>query len=45
MTGAGSLLAGLTDLSVWSIPLVVVGLAVTIPALGRIVPAGTHTAR
>jgi MFS family permease len=45
MVGAGSLLAGLTDLSWWSIPLVVVGAAVTIPALGRIVPAGTLTAR
>src|SRR6266511_2076954 len=45
MVGAGSLLAGLTDLSVWSIPLVVVGAAVTIPALRRIVPAGTLTAR
>jgi MFS family permease len=45
MVGAGSLLAGLTDLSVWSIPLVVVGAAVTIPALRRIVPAGTLSAR
>jgi MFS family permease len=45
MVGAGSLLAGLTDLSVWSIPLVVVGAAVTIPALRRVVPAGTLTAR
>jgi hypothetical protein len=45
MVGAGSLLAGLTDLSVWSIPLVAVGAAVTIPALRRIVPAGTLTAR
>jgi len=45
MLGAGSLLAGLTDLSWWSIPLVVAGLAVTIPALGRITPAGTLTAR
>src|SRR5581483_2175961 len=31
--GAGAFLAGLTDLSVWSIPLVVVGLAVALPAL------------
>src|SRR5918999_3014569 len=45
MVGAGSLLAGLTDLSVWSIPLVVVGLAVTIPALRRITPPDTLTAR
>jgi MFS family permease len=45
MLGAGALLAGLTDLSVWSIPLVVVGAAVTIPALRRITPPGTLTAR
>ena len=45
MVGAGALLAGLTDLSVWSIPLVVVGLSVTIPALRRIMPPGTLTAR
>ena len=45
MVGAGALLAGLTDLSVWSIPLVVVGLVVTIPALRRITPPGTLTAR
>jgi predicted MFS family arabinose efflux permease len=45
MVGAGALLAGLTDVSVWSIPLVAVGLAVTIPALLRITPPGTLTAR
>lgn len=45
MVGAGSLLAGLTELSVWSIPLIVVGLAVTIPTLRRITPPGTLTAR
>jgi MFS family permease len=45
MVGAGALLAGLTDLSVWSLPLVVVGLSVTIPALRRITPPGTLTAR
>jgi MFS family permease len=45
MVGAGALLAGLTDLSVWSVPLVVVGLAVTIPSLRRITPPGTLTAR
>jgi MFS family permease len=45
MVGAGALLAGLTDLSVWSIPLVAVGLGVTIPALRRITPPGTLTAR
>ena len=45
MVGAGGLLAGLTDLSVLSIPLVVAGLAVTIPSLRRITPPGTLTAR
>ena len=45
MLGAGALLAGLTDLSVWSIPLVVVGTAVTIPTLRKITPTGTLTAR
>ena len=45
MVGAGSLLAALTDLTVWSIPLPVIGLAVTIPALRRILPSGTLTAR
>jgi MFS family permease len=45
MVGAGALLAALTDLSWWSIPLAVIGLAVTIPALRRIVPPGTLTAR
>ena len=45
MVGVGALLAGLTDLSVWSIPLVVVGLSVTIPSLRRITPPGTLTAR
>jgi predicted MFS family arabinose efflux permease len=45
MLGAGALLAGLTDLTVWSVPLVVLGLAVTIPALRRITPPGTLVAR
>jgi MFS family permease len=45
MVGAGSLLAGLTDLSPWSIPLIVGGLAVTIAALRKIMPPGTLTAR
>jgi MFS family permease len=45
MLGAGALLAGLTEHSVWSVPLVVLGLAVTIPALGRITPKGTLVAR
>ena len=45
MVGAGTLLAGLTDLSVWSGPLIVGGLAVTILALLKITPPGTLTAR
>jgi MFS family permease len=45
MVGAGALLAGLTEQSVWSVPLVLIGLAVTIPALRRITPRGTLTAR
>ena len=45
MVSVGLLLAGLTDISVWSIPLVAVGTAVTIPALRRITPPGTLTAR
>jgi MFS family permease len=43
--GAALFLAGLTDLSPWSAPLVVLGLAVALPALRRIVPRGTLTAR
>ena len=45
MVGAGALLAGLTDFSVWSAPLVLIGLAVTIPSLRRITLPGTLTAR
>ena len=45
MVGVGVLLGGLTHLTVWSIPLVIVGLAVTIPSLRRITPPGTLTAR
>jgi MFS family permease len=45
MVGAGSLLAGLTDLSPWSIPLIAGGFAVTIAALRRIMPPGTLSAR
>jgi MFS family permease len=45
MIGAGALLAGLTDPSVWSGPLVVLGLAITILALRRITPHGTLVAR
>jgi MFS family permease len=43
--GAGAVLAGLTDLSVWTIPLIVGGLAVALPGLVRIVPPGTLRAR
>jgi MFS family permease len=44
--GAGVFLAGLTiDVSVWTIPLVVAGLAVALPPLRRIVPPGTLTAK
>ena len=43
--GAAMFLAGLTDLSPWSVPLIVVGLAVALPALLRIVPKGTLVAR
>jgi MFS family permease len=45
MVGIGVFLGGLTHLSVWSIPLCVVGLVVAIPALRRITPPGTLTAR
>lgn len=39
MVGAGALLAGLTDLSVWSVPLIGGGLVVTIAA--RVAPAAS----
>ena len=45
MLGAGLLLGGLTAYSVWGVPFVIVGLAVTIPALRWITPAGTLRAR
>ena len=45
MVGVGALLAGLTEPSIWSGPLVVLGLAVAIPALRRITPRGTLVAR
>lgn len=45
MIGAGLLLGGLTAYSMWGVPFVIVGLAVTIPALRRITPAGTLVAR
>lgn len=43
--GAGAVLGGLTDLSPWTIPLIVGGLVVALPALLRIVPSGTLRAR
>jgi MFS family permease len=43
--GAGGVLAGLTELSWWSIPLIAGGLALAVPSLVRIVPAGTLRAR
>jgi MFS family permease len=43
--GAGCVLGGLTDLSPLTIPLVVVGLAIGLPSLVRIVPTGTLRAR
>ena len=45
MVGVGLTLGGLTYLSPWSIPLCLVGLVVTIPALRRIAPPGTLRAR
>ena len=45
MVGVGALLAGLTEPSIWSGPLVVLGLAIAIPALRRITPRGTLVAR
>jgi MFS family permease len=43
--GAGGLLAGLTELTWWTIPLIAGGLALAVPSLVRIVPAGTLRAR
>src|SRR5262245_7412369 len=45
MVGAGLLLGGLTAHSIWGVPVAIVGLAVTIPALRRITPPGTLVAR
>jgi MFS family permease len=45
MVGAGVLLGGLTDPSVWIVPVVVLGLAATILALRRVTPPGTLVAR
>jgi MFS family permease len=45
MLGAGVFLAGLTSLNMLSVGLVLVGLAVAIPALRRVTPRGTFTAR
>jgi len=45
MIGAGLVLAGLTYLSLWSAPLLVIGGVIAVPALLRIVPRGTLSAR
>lgn len=45
MVGVGMALSGLTDPSWWSPALIIVGLAVGLPALVKIVPAGTLRAR
>jgi len=45
MVGVGALLAELTEPSIWSGPLVLLGLAIAIPALRRITPRGTLVAR
>src|SRR5262245_48609111 len=45
MLGAGVLLGGLTGLSVWTVPLAVVGLALAIPPLRRLRPPGPRAAR
>jgi MFS family permease len=41
MIGAGMVLAALTDPSVWSVPLLVIGLVIGLPALAKIIPPGT----
>lgn len=43
--GAAVALAGLTDVSAFTVPLLALGLGIALPALTRIVPAGTLTAR
>jgi MFS family permease len=43
--GAGALLIALTDLQWWTAPVAVLGLALLIPALRRILPAGSLSAR
>ncbi len=43
--GAGALLFALTDLEWWTIPLAAAGIAILIPTLRRILPAGSLTAR
>ena len=45
MVGVGMALSGLTDPSAWTPVLIVAGVAVGIPALVKIVPAGTLRAR
>jgi MFS family permease len=45
MVGVAMVLGSLTDPSLWSIPLIAVGLVVAIPALLKIVPSGTLRAK
>ncbi|MEX0990431.1 MAG: MFS transporter [Actinomycetota bacterium] len=45
MLGAGMVLAAITDVTVWSVPLLIVGAAIGLPALLHIVPRGTLSAR
>jgi MFS family permease len=44
MIGAGMVLAGLTDPSLWSVPLLAIGLVAGLPALAKVVPPGTFRA-
>lgn len=45
MVGVALVLGTLTDPSVWSVALIIIGLAVGLPALVKIVPAGTLRAK
>ena len=45
MVGVGLLLAGLTSLSILTVPLVLVGLVVAVPSLRKVTPPGTLRAR
>jgi MFS family permease len=45
MIGAALFLGGLADLRLWSVPLLLAGALIAVPALVRIVPSGTLSAR